>query len=86
MSLHTALGCVAVLLALGPAAIAFSRSHYANSVVYGASLAISTAIAATALLALLTLGDVKRRRFFRSDCRGLVRTSGWTTSLPFFCW
>ena len=59
MSLHTALGCVAVLLALGPAAIAFSRSHYVNSVVYGASLAISTAIAATALLALLTLGDAK---------------------------
>ncbi len=59
MSLHTALGCVAGLLALGPAAIAFSRSHYINSVVYGASLAISTAIAATALLALLTLGDAK---------------------------
>jgi len=59
MSLHTALGCVAVLLAIGPAAIAFSRSHCTNSVVYGASLAISTAIAATALLALLTLGDAK---------------------------
>ena len=59
MSLHVALGCVAVLLALGPAAIAFSRSRYANSVVYGASLAISVTIAATALLSLLTMAEVK---------------------------
>jgi len=51
--IEAALGAVAVLLALAPAAIALSLNARGSVIVYGASLAVSTVLCAIALVHLL---------------------------------